>query len=73
MIFQEINPWFVVLGVAMGTIIFLFVVFLAVRYRKLKKNHSDIHIRDGKGKYEEFDGIFLPLTEINHYRYYYRY
>ena len=30
-------------------------------------------LRDDKGKYEEFDGIFLPLTEINHFRYYYRY
>jgi len=70
---QELNPWFIGLGVAIGITVFLFVVFLATRYRKFKKNHSDIQIRDGKGKYEEFDGIFLPLTEINHYRYYYRY
>ena len=71
--FQDIHPMFVVLGVAMGISIFLFVVYLAVRYRKSKKNHPDIHIRDHKGKYEEFDGIFLPLNEINHFRYYYRY
>jgi len=71
--FQEINSLIVVLGVVMGISIFLFVVFLAVRYKIFKKDHSDIHIRDDKGKYEEFNGIFLPLTEINQYRYYYRY
>jgi hypothetical protein len=72
-IFQEFNHLIVVLGIALGISIFIFVVFLAVRFKKFKKSHSDVHIRDGQGKYEEFDGIFLPLTEINHFRYYYRY
>ena len=73
MISEEINLWIVILGVAVGIYILILVVFLAIRYRKFKKSHSEKLIRDRLGKYEKFDGIFLPLTEINHYRYYYRY
>jgi hypothetical protein len=74
MIFEDLNFWFVGLGVAIGAINFLIILILVYKYRKKSiKEDSEIHKKEDKDNYEEFNGIFLPLTEINHYRYYYRY
>lgn len=65
MLLQELNPWFVGLGVAIGIIIFLFVVFFASRYRKFKTNQFVIHLRNGKVKHAGLGGslILLPLVD----------
>ena len=67
MILQELNPWFVGLGVTIGIIIFLFVIFLAARYRKFKTNQFVIHLRNGKVKHAGLGGSLFLLPLIDEY------
>ncbi|MFX1326793.1 MAG: SPFH domain-containing protein [Promethearchaeota archaeon] len=67
MIFQELNPWFVGLGVTIGIIIFLFIIFLAARYRKFKTNQFVIHLRNGKVKHAGLGGSLFLLPLIDEY------
>ncbi|TKJ18884.1 MAG: hypothetical protein CEE43_16830 [Promethearchaeota archaeon Loki_b32] len=66
-LFQELNPWFVGLGVTIGIIIFLFVIFLAARYRKFKTNQFVIHLRNGKVKHAGLGGSLFLLPLIDEY------
>ena len=67
MIFQELNPWFIGLGVTIGIVIFLFVIFLAARYRKFKTNQFVIHLRNGKVKHAGLGGSLFLLPLIDEY------
>jgi regulator of protease activity HflC (stomatin/prohibitin superfamily) len=67
MLYQELNPWFVGLGVTIGIIIFLFVIFLAARYRKFKTNQFVIHLRNGKVKHAGLGGSLFLLPLIDEY------
>ena len=67
MLYQELNPWFVGLGVTIGIIIFLFVIFLAARYRKFKTNQFVIHLRNGKVKHSGLGGSIFLLPLIDEY------
>ncbi len=67
MLFQELNPWFVGLGATIGIIIFLFVIFLAARYRKFKTNQFVIHLRNGKVKHAGLGGSLFLLPLIDEY------
>ncbi|MCK4778858.1 MAG: hypothetical protein KAT57_01660 [Candidatus Lokiarchaeota archaeon] len=67
MLFQELNPWFVGLGVTIGIIIFLFVIFFAARYRKFKTNQFVIHLRNGKVKHAGLGGSLVLLPLIDEY------
>ncbi len=65
MLFQEIQGW-IVGGVVAGTIVFfLFVIFMATRYRKFKTNQFVIHLRNGKVKHAGLGGALwlLPLID----------
>jgi flotillin len=66
-LFQELNPWFVGLGITIGIIIFLFVIFLAARYRKFKTNQFVIHLRNGKVKHAGLGGSLFLLPLIDEY------
>jgi len=66
-LFQELDPWFVGLGVTIGIIIFLFVIFLAARYRKFKTNQFVIHLRNGKVKHAGLGGSLFLLPLIDEY------
>ncbi len=67
MLYQELNPWFVGLGVTIGIIIFLFVIFIAARYRKFKTNQFVIHLRNGKVKHAGLGGSLFLLPLIDEY------
>ena len=67
MILQEYNPLFVGIGVTVGIIIFLFVIFLAARYRKFKTNQFVIHLRNGKVKHAGLGGSLFLLPLIDEY------
>ncbi len=67
MLLQELNPWFVGLGVTIGIVIFLFVIFLAARYRKFKTNQFVIHLRNGKVKHAGLGGSLFLLPLIDEY------
>lgn len=67
MLFQELNPWFIGLGVTIGIVIFLFVIFLAARYRKFKTNQFVIHLRNGKVKHAGLGGSLFLLPLIDEY------
>lgn len=67
MLYQELNPWFVGLGVTIGIVIFLFVIFLAARYRKFKTNQFVIHLRNGKVKHAGLGGSLFLLPLIDEY------
>jgi len=66
-IFQELNPWGVGLGVSIGIIVFLFVIFFASRYRKFKTNQFVIHLRSGKVKHAGLGGSLILLPLIDEY------
>jgi len=66
-LYQELNLWFVGLGVTIGIIIFLFVIFLAARYRKFKTNQFVIHLRNGKVKHSGLGGSIFLLPLIDEY------
>ncbi|KKM14984.1 hypothetical protein LCGC14_1700620 [marine sediment metagenome] len=67
MLYQELNPWFVGLGVTIGIIVFLFVIFIAARYRKFKTNQFVIHLRNGKVKHAGLGGSLFLLPLIDEY------
>ena len=67
MFFQELNPLFIGLGVTIGMVVFLFVVFLAARYRKFKTNQFVIHLRNGKVKHAGLGGSLFLLPLIDEY------
>ncbi len=67
MLYQELNPWFVGLGVTIGIVIFLFIIFLAARYRKFKTNQFVIHLRNGKVKHAGLGGSLFLLPLIDEY------
>ena len=67
MMFQEIDGW-IVGGVISGIIIlFLFIVFMATRYRKFKTNQFVIHLRNGKVKHAGLGGSLWLLPLIDEY------
>ncbi len=67
MLFQEIDGW-IVGGVISGIIIlFLFIVFMATRYRKFKTNQFVIHLRNGKVKHAGLGGSLWLLPLIDEY------
>jgi len=66
-IYQELNPWFIGLGVAIGITVFLFIIFLAARYRKFKTNQFVIHLRNGKVKHAGLGGSLFLLPLIDEY------
>ncbi|MFX1409631.1 MAG: SPFH domain-containing protein [Promethearchaeota archaeon] len=67
MLFVELNPWFVGLGVVIPIIIFLFIIFFAARYRKFKTNQFVIHLRNGKVKSAGLGGSLILLPLIDEY------
>ena len=67
MIFQEFNPLFVGIGITVGVVVFLFVIFLAARYRKFKTNQFVIHLRNGKVKHAGLGGSLFLLPLIDDY------
>ncbi len=67
MLFVELNPWFVGLGVAIPIILFLFIIFFAARYRKFKTNQFVIHLRNGKVKSAGLGGSLILLPLIDEY------
>ncbi len=67
MIFQEFNPLFVGIGITVGVVVFLFVIFLAARYRKFKTNQFVIHLRNGKVKHAGLGGSIFLLPLIDDY------
>ena len=67
MIYQEFNPLFVGIGVTVGIIVFLFIIFLAARYRKFRTNQFVIHLRNGKVKHAGLGGSLFLLPLIDDY------
>jgi len=67
LIFQELNPLFIGIGVTIGIVIFLFVIFLAARYRKFRTNQFVIHLRNGKVKHAGLGGSIFLLPLIDDY------
>jgi regulator of protease activity HflC (stomatin/prohibitin superfamily) len=67
LIFQEFNPLVVGIGVTIGIVVFLFVIFLAARYRKFKTNQFVIHLRNGKVKHAGLGGSIFLLPLIDEY------
>jgi flotillin len=67
MIFQAING--VLIGIIVTSIIifFLFVIFLATRYRKFKTNQFVIHLRNGKVRSAGLGGSIWLLPLIDEY------
>jgi regulator of protease activity HflC (stomatin/prohibitin superfamily) len=67
MFLQEVNP--LVTGVAITgvIIVFLFLVFMATRYRKFKTNQFVIHLRNGKVKHAGLGGSIWLLPLIDEY------
>ena len=67
MLFQEIYG--VVVGVIVTAVIigFLFIIFLATRYRKFKTNQFVIHLRGGKVKSAGLGGRLWLLPLIDEY------
>ena len=67
MIFQAING--VLIGVIVTSVIifFLFVIFLATRYRKFKTNQFVIHLRNGKVRSAGLGGSIWLLPLIDEY------
>jgi flotillin len=67
MLFQEING--IIVGVIVTAVIigFLFIIFLATRYRKFKTNQFVIHLRGGKVKSAGLGGRLWLLPLIDEY------
>ncbi|TFG25399.1 MAG: hypothetical protein EU533_01160 [Promethearchaeota archaeon] len=67
MLFQTLSP--VIIGVIVTCVIigFLFIVFLAARYRKFKTNQFVIHLRNGKVKSAGLGGSLWLLPLIDEY------
>lgn len=67
MLFQDISPWIVGISVTVAIIGFLFIIFLAARYRKFKTNQFVIHLRNGKVKSAGLGGSIWLLPLIDEY------
>jgi len=67
MLFQEINGLVVGITVTCAIIGFLFIVFMAARYRKFKTNQFVIHLRNGKVKSAGLGGSLWLLPLIDEY------
>jgi regulator of protease activity HflC (stomatin/prohibitin superfamily) len=67
MLFQEINGWAVGIAVSCAIIVFLFIIFMAARYRKFKTNQFVIHLRNGKVKSAGLGGSIWLLPLIDEY------
>lgn len=67
MLFQEINGLAVGITVTCAIICFLFIIFMAARYRKFKTNQFVIHLRNGKVKSAGLGGSLWLLPLIDEY------
>ncbi len=67
MLFQEINGLVVGIVVTCAIILFLFIIFMAARYRKFKTNQFVIHLRNGKVKSAGLGGSLWLLPLIDEY------
>ena len=67
MLFQEINLWAIGITVTCAIIGFLFIIFMAARYRKFKTNQFVIHLRNGKVKSAGLGGSIWLLPLIDEY------
>jgi len=67
MLFQEIIGWAVGITVTCAIIVFLFIIFMAARYRKFKTNQFVIHLRNGKVKSAGLGGSLWLLPLIDEY------
>ena len=67
MLFQEINVWAIGITVTCAIIGFLFIIFMAARYRKFKTNQFVIHLRNGKVKSAGLGGSIWLLPLIDEY------
>ena len=67
MLFQEIVGWAVGITVTCAIIGFLFIIFMAARYRKFKTNQFVIHLRNGKVKSAGLGGSLWLLPLIDEY------
>ncbi|MFX1309645.1 MAG: SPFH domain-containing protein [Promethearchaeota archaeon] len=67
MLFQEINIWITWLVVIVIIVAFLFLIFMATRYRKFKTNQFVIHLRNGKVKHAGLGGSLWLLPLIDEY------
>ncbi|MFX0175957.1 MAG: SPFH domain-containing protein [Candidatus Hodarchaeota archaeon] len=65
MLFQALSPIIIGIIVTACIILFLFIIFLAARYRKFKTNQFVIHLRNGKVKSAGLGGSLwlLPLID----------
>jgi regulator of protease activity HflC (stomatin/prohibitin superfamily) len=67
MLFQEINILAIGITVTCAIIGFLFIIFMAARYRKFKTNQFVIHLRNGKVKSAGLGGSIWLLPLIDEY------
>jgi len=67
MLYQEFMPVIIGISVTAAIIGFLFIVFLAARYRKFKTNQFVIHLRNGKVKSAGLGGSLWLLPLIDEY------
>lgn len=67
MLFQQINGVIVGVIVTVVIIAFLFLIFLATRYRKFKTNQFVIHLRNGRVKSAGLGGRIWLLPLIDEY------
>ena len=67
MLFQEISGLVVGIVVTCAIILFLFIIFMAARYRKFKTNQFVIHLRNGKVKSAGLGGSLWLLPLIDEY------
>lgn len=67
MLFQEIDGWIVGGVISAIIILFLFIVFMATRYRKFKTNQFVIHLRNGTVKHAGLGGSIWLLPLIDEY------
>ncbi len=67
MLFQEINILVIGITVTCAIVGFLFIIFMASRYRKFKTNQFVIHLRNGKVKSAGLGGSIWLLPLIDEY------
>ena len=67
MLFQEIYTWITWSVVIVIIVAFLFLIFMATRYRKFKTNQFVIHLRNGKVKHAGLGGSLWLLPLIDEY------
>jgi regulator of protease activity HflC (stomatin/prohibitin superfamily) len=66
-LFQSLSPIIIGIIVTACIILFLFIIFLAARYRKFKTNQFVIHLRNGKVKSAGLGGSLWLLPLIDEY------